>query len=89
MKNNNNISSCDVIFVGTRGWWCEIAPAVKAFLSENKYEVKIMISWIAHEGGNYQIKEEIGNLEQVTVRYLGKRYIFKDEDIRKWFDGLK
>lgn len=63
LKDNGNVSSYDVIFVGTPAWWYEMAPAVKTFLTENNFEGKTIIPFITHGGGGeYSIAKDIGTL---------------------------
>ncbi len=63
LKDNGNTSEYDIIFVGTPAWWYEMAPAVKTFLSENKFEGKTIAPFITHGGGGkYTIAEDMGKL---------------------------
>ena len=95
LKDNGDVSSYDIIFVGTPAWWYEMAPAVKTFLSKNNFESKIIIPFITHGGGGkYQIKEEIGKFAKGSIVkkpfvVYGKGTSSIDEDIEKWLDGLK
>lgn len=60
---NIDISSYDIIFVGTPAWWYEMAPAVKTFLSENNFEGKTIVPFITHGGGGkYTIAEDMGKI---------------------------
>ena len=95
LKDNGDVSSYDIIFVGTPAWWYEMAPAVKTFLSKNNFESKIIIPFITHGGGGkYQIKEEIGKFAKGSIVkepfvVYGKGTSSIDEDIEKWLDDLK
>jgi flavodoxin len=95
LKDNGDVSSYDIIFVGTPAWWYEMAPAVKTFLTENNFEGKTIVPFITHGGGGqYQIKEEIGTFAKKSVIkepfvVYGKGTSSIDEDIEKWLDGLK
>ena len=95
LKDNGDVSSYDIIFVGTPAWWYEMAPAVKTFLSKNNFESKIIIPFITHGGGGkYQIKEEIGKFAKGSIVkepfvVYGKGTSSIDEDIEKWLDNLK
>lgn len=95
LKDNGDVSSYDIIFVGTPAWWYEMAPAVKTFLTKNNFESKIIIPFITHGGGGkYQIKEEIGKFAKGSIVkepfvVYGKGTSSIDEDIEKWLDGLK
>lgn len=95
LKDNGDVSSYDIIFVGTPTWWYEMAPAVKTFLTKNNFESKIIIPFITHGGGGkYQIKEEIGKFAKGSIVkepfvVYGKGTSSIDEDIEKWLDGLK
>ena len=95
LKDNGDVSSYDIIFVGTPAWWYEMAPAVKTFLTKNNFESKIIIPFITHGGGGkYQIKEEIGKFAKGSIVkepfvVYGKGTSSIDEDIEKWLDNLK
>lgn len=94
LKNNGNVSSYDVIFVGTPAWWYEMAPAVKTFLSENNFDGKTIIPFITHGGGGkYQIKEEMGKLAKGSIVkepfvVYGKGTSSTDDDIKKWLESF-
>lgn len=61
---NKDISSYDVIFVGTPAWWYTMAPPVMTFLEENNFEGKTIIPFITHGGGG---KYNIANdMEQIA-----------------------
>lgn len=45
-----NISSYDVIFVGSPNWWSTIAPPVATFLSSYDLSGKTIIPFMTHEG---------------------------------------
>ncbi len=65
LKNNGDVSNYDVIFVGTPAWWYEMAPAVKTFLTKNKFNGKTIIPFITHGGGGkYTIAQDMGKLTQ-------------------------
>ena len=77
LKDNGDVSSYDIIFVGTPAWWYEMAPAVKTFLSKNNFESKIIIPFITHGGGGkYQIKEEIGKFAKGSIVKEPKKFIY-------------
>lgn len=60
---NKDISSYDVIFVGTPAWWYTMAPPVMTFLAENNFEGKTIIPFITHGGGGaYTIAADMGKL---------------------------
>jgi len=94
LKNNGNVSSYDVIFVGTPAWWYEMAPAVKTFLSENNFDGKTIIPFITHGGGGkYQIKEEMcklakGSIVKEPFVVYGKGTSSTDDDIKKWLESF-
>lgn len=63
LKNNGDVSSYDVIFVGTPVWWYEMAPAVKTFLIENNFEGKIIVPFITNGGGGqYTVAKDMAQL---------------------------
>lgn len=45
-----DISTYDVIFVGSPNWWGTIAPPVRTFLTENDLAGKTVAPFITHEG---------------------------------------
>ena len=60
---NKDVSSYDVIFVGTPAWWYTMAPPVMTFLSENKFEGKTIVPFVTHGGGgSYSIPDDIEKL---------------------------
>ena len=60
---NTDISTYDVIFVGTPAWWYTMAPPVMTFLSENNFEGKTIIPFITHGGGGgYTIDKDMAAL---------------------------
>lgn len=95
LKDNGNISSYDIIFVGTPAWWYEMAPAVKTFLSENNFEGKTIVPFITHGGGGkYTIAEDMGKLAKGS-KVLEPLVVYErgdsntDSQIKKWMDKLE
>ena len=93
LKGNGDVSSYDVIFVGTPAWWYEMAPAVKTFLSENNFEGKTIVPFITHGGGGkYTIAEDMGKMTNAkTLEPLvvyGKGDSNTDTQIKEWLNKL-
>ena len=60
---NTDISTYDIIFVGTPAWWYTMAPPVMTFLEENNFEGKTIVPFITHGGGGkYTIAQDMGKL---------------------------
>lgn len=92
---NTDISSYDVIFVGTPVWWYTMAPPVMTFLDKNNFEGKIIIPFITHgSGGSYTIDKDMEKLTK-GVKVLspfvvqGKGTSQTDKDITEWINKLK
>lgn len=92
--NNTDISSYDVIFVGTPAWWYTMAPPVMTFLAENNFEGKTIIPFVTHGGGGgYTIDKDMEKLAkgskvlQPLVVY-GKGGMSIDKDITTWLNNF-
>jgi flavodoxin len=46
-----DVSSYDMIFIGSPNWWSTIAPPVAAFLSGDSFSGKTVAPFITHGGG--------------------------------------
>lgn len=92
---NTDISSYDVIFVGTPAWWYTMAPPVMTFLEKNKFEGKTIIPFITHGGGGgYTIDKDMAKLAKgATVLnpfiVYDKGTTSTDKDITNWLNNLK
>ena len=95
LKNNGDVSSYDVIFVGTPAWWYEMAPAVKTFLTENNCEGKTVVPFITHGGGGkYTIAEDMQKLAKGSTVLkpfvtAGRGDSNIQEEINAWLNELK
>lgn len=95
LKDNGDVSSYDVIFVGTPAWWYEMAPAVKTFLSENNFEGKTIVPFITHGGGGkYTIAEDMGKMAKGAkvlspLVVYGKGDSNTDSQIKEWLSKLE
>lgn len=95
LKDNGDVSSYDIIFVGTPAWWYEMTPAVKTFLSENHFEGKTIVPFITHGGGGkYTIAEDMGKLAKgskvlspLVVHERGNSNT--DKEIDSWLKQIK
>lgn len=95
LKDNLDVSSYDVIFVGTPAWWYDMAPAVKTFLNENNFEGKTIVPFITHGGGGkYTIAENMGKLAK-GAKVLNPLVVYEsgdsstDAQIKDWLNKLK
>ncbi len=95
LKDNGDVSSYDIIFVGTPAWWYEMAPAVKTFLSENNFEGKTIVPFITHGGGGkYTIAEDMGKMAKGS-KVLSPLVIYEkgnsetDKEIDNWLKQIK
>ncbi len=71
LKENKDISTYDIIFIGTPAWWYTMAPAVHTFLNSGDFSGKTIAPFITHgRGGEYSIAKE---MEQ----YAKRQYRFK------------
>lgn len=92
---NTDVSSYDVIFVGTPAWWYTMAPPVKTFLEQNNFEGKIIIPFITHGGGgSYTIDKDMSKLAKkakVLSPYVtyGKGGTNTDKEIAEWLNKLQ
>lgn len=94
LKDNGDVSGYDIIFVGTPVWWYEMAPAVKTFLSNNKFEGKILVPFITHGGGGkYHVAEDMADMSKAS-KVLEPLVLYNDggadadKEIDKWVKSL-
>ena len=92
---NTDISSYDVIFVGTPVWWYKMAPPVATFLAENNFEGKIVVPFVTHGGGGgYSIDKDMAQLAKganVLSSFVvyGKGNFSTDKELAEWLNGLE
>ncbi len=91
---NTDISSYDVIFVGTPAWWYTMAPPVMTFLAENNFEGKTIVPFITHGGGGgYTIDKDMAGLAK-GAKVLTPFVVYErgdartDKDIETWINNL-
>lgn len=90
-----NISSYDMIFVGSPCWWATMAPPVATFLSSYDFTGKTIVPFMTHEGsrmGRYasDIKKlcpKAKILEGLPVR--GSNVKEAKGDVNKWLREIK
>lgn len=92
---NTDISSYDVIFVGTPAWWYTMAPPVMTFLEQNNFEGKTIIPFVTHGGGGgYTIDKDMEKLAK-GAKVLSSFVVYErgnsqtDDEITKWLNELK
>ena len=91
---NTDVSSYDVIFVGTPAWWYTMAPPVMTFLSENNFEGKTIVPFVTHGGGGgYTIDKDMASLAKgakVLSPFVvyGKGGASVDKDLAEWINKL-
>lgn len=94
LKDNDDVSEYDVIFVGTPAWWYTMAPAVMTFLEVNNFEGKTIVPFITHGGGGkYNIAQEMGQLAKgakVLTPFIvyGKGDSQTDKELENWLKKL-
>ncbi len=92
--NNTDVSSYDVIFVGTPAWWYTMAPPVMTFLAENNFEGKVIVPFVTHGGGGgYTIDKDMADLAKgakVLKPFVvyGRGSAGVDNDIKDWINRL-
>lgn len=92
--NNTDISSYDVIFVGTPAWWYTMAPPVMTFLAENNFEGKTVIPFVTHGGGGgYTIDKDMAELAKgakvlAPLVVYGKGGANVDKEIAGWIKNF-
>lgn len=90
----DDISTYDVIFVGSPNWWSTIAPPVATFLSEYDFSGKTIVPFITHEGSRMgrsvaDIKKLCPNstiLEGLPVRGSGVKSAQKE--VNTWIKKI-
>lgn len=95
LKENKDISSYGVIFIGTPIWWGKMATPVKTFLKGNNFEEKTIIPFVTHGGGGgYSISKDMQKLapkakvlNQFTVYGAGDSST--QDEISNWISTLK
>lgn len=95
LKGNIDVSSYDVIFVGTPAWWYTMAPVVMTFLESNNFEGKTIVPFITHGGGGkYQIKEDMSSFAK-GAKVLEPLVIYENgnsdtkTEITNWLEQIK
>lgn len=94
LKNNGDVSGYDIVFVGTPAWWYHMAPAVKTFLSKNKFDGKTIVPFITHGGGGrYEIPGDMGKMAKGSTVLeafdtLGEGRANVEEEIADWLNKL-
>jgi len=95
LKEKKDVSSYDIIFVGTPAWWYTMAPAVRAFLETGDFKDKTIVPFITHGGGGeYSIAKEMGQyakgsrvLKSISIYNRGNSNT--DTEIDNWLKELK
>ena len=94
LKDNGDVSSYDIVFVGTPAWWYTMAPAVKTFLINNNFEGKTIVPFVTHGGGGgYTIDKDIAELAKgakVLKPFVvaGRGNSNTPNDLKNWIEGL-
>ena len=59
----DDISSYDIIFIGSPNWWSTMSPPAASFLSEYDFSNKVIVPFCTHGGGGYgSIFKDIASL---------------------------
>lgn len=95
IKNTEDISNYDVIFVGTPAWWYTMAPPVMTFLEKNNFNGKTIIPFITHGGGGqYTIAKDMENLAKGS-KVLTPFVVYErgdnntNKELDKWLNEIK
>ena len=93
--NNTDVTSYDIVFVGTPAWWYTMAPPVMTFLAENNFEGKTIVPFVTHGGGGgYTIDKDMVKLAK-GAKVLAPFVVYSrggagvDKDIASWLEKLK
>lgn len=94
-KDLKDISSYDVIFVGSPCWWSTMAPPVATFLSNHDFSGKTIVPFMTHEGSRMgrtvsdikQLCPKSTVLEGLPVR--GGDVKIAQKEISKWLRDIK
>ena len=91
---NTDVSSYDIIFVGTPAWWYTMAPPVMTFLEQNNFEGKTIITFVTHGGGgSYTIDKDMAKLAK-GAKVISLFVVYErgasstDKDIAEWIELL-
>ena len=77
---NTDVSSYDIIFVGTPAWWYTMAPPVMTFLEQNIFEGKTIILFVTNGGGgSYTIDTRIWQSSQKVQKFFLRLLFMKEE----------
>lgn len=94
IKNTEDVSDYDVVFLGTPVWWYTMAPPVMTFLEKNNFEGKTIVPFITHGGGGqYNIQADIGKLAK-GAEVLEPFVVYEggdsetDKEMDKWIKNL-
>lgn len=92
--NVANLCNYDVIFVGTPNWCGTIAPPVATFLSQNKFDGKIIVPFVTHGGGamarcETTMQNLIANASFLSgIAIQGETVASADEEIKNWLEKI-
>ncbi len=95
LKENKDISTYDIIFIGTPAWWYTMAPAVHAFLNSGDFSGKTIAPFITHGGGGeYSIAKEMeqyakDSIVLKSISIYNKGNLNTDKEIDTWLKELK
>lgn len=89
-----NLTSYDVVFVGSPCWWATIAPPVITFLAENDLAGKTVVPFMTHKGSGLGRTQSHVELLCPKSRMLKGLAVWGDDitasqgDVRDWLRGL-
>ena len=89
-----NLTSYDVVFVGSPCWWGTIAPPVITFLAENDLAGKTVVPFMTHKGSGLGRTQSHVELLCPKSRMLKGLAVWGDDiaasqgDVRDWLRGL-
>lgn len=92
LVDNGNTENYDIIFIGTPVWWYTMAPAVKTFIANNKFDGKTIVPFCTHGGGGasstYTDMQKLAPQAKVTEGYTSYEDSATDNEIKQWISNL-
>lgn len=93
LVSNGDVTSYDIIFIGTPVWWYTMASPVKTFIANNNFDGKIIIPFCTHGGGGssltYSDIKKLAPHAKVLQGYEAYERSAKVDDIKNWIINLK
>jgi len=92
LTDNGDVSSYDVIFVGTPVWWGTMSNPVKKFLTVNNFEGKTVIPFCTHGGGGaaatFSDIQKLLPKSKVLEGFASQSNTAKPAELKTWLERL-